>query len=210
MITTKELALSSQEVYNENVPTHVAGNSQALLRMDNAKNASCTFRGTEKHFGDILTDMRFAPWYSHKIKAWCHAGFLKETRKMYEIMFRDVISVLRICSDITFTGHSLGGAQATIFTCMIAKDAPWAVRKNQLRLTCFGSPPPQYGNGLEKWLQKIPVMLYKNGSDCIPSHPFLGRHVTRITHIGEEDTAIRSVSIHRYTDHKIERYISSL
>lgn len=197
-MTPYDLALACDRVYN--VQTHTAGDGQAAI-MDDGKGPILAFRGTENDFGDILTDMRFFPWYDSELNALCHSGFLKSARALYPVLIPDVAAIVLQGKRLHITGHSLGAAQATIFACMLKRKFPSA----DIVLTGFGSPAVQYGCGLDKWLEGVPVTLYRNGGDCVTRHPLLGRHVRKLTHIGplESEGDI-------FLDHRIGDYILSL
>lgn len=199
-MTPIELAKISREAYSQH--THESGDNQALVKIEGGQ-CVVAFRGTQNDFGDILTDMRAFPWYSKRLGALCHSGFLKSTQALYGVMWSDVISAVKQDLHIHFTGHSLGGAQATVFTSM-ALSRGWA-RPPQISLTCFGSPPVQYGRGLDKWLKNVDVKLYRNGGDCVPRHPLLGSHVRPLIEIGPLDD-----DQHRFLDHRINDYIYNL
>lgn len=196
----RDLALASQRAYKHH--THEAGDSQATLEVTE-RGAILAFRGTEKDFGDILTDMRFAPWRSSKLRAWAHAGFLKSTQDIYPVLLGDTTAVVRAKIRLYITGHSLGAAQATLFASMLV--ASGVVKPDQISLTGFGSPPPQYGRGLNKWLKGVTKRLYRNGGDCVTRHPLLGSHVAEVKEIGPI-----ADERNRFLDHRIAEYANNL
>lgn len=199
-MTPIELAKASRTAYSQH--THESGDSQAAMSMTDRESV-IAFRGTQKDFGDILTDLRAMPWHNSKLKAWCHAGFLKSTLALYDVMAPDIYALTATSRPIHFTGHSLGGAQATIMACLLR--ASGLVPAKQLSLACFGPPPAQYGRGLNKWLDGVDVRLYRNGGDCVTRHPLLGSHVRPLIEIGPiGDDA------HRFLDHRINDYIYNL
>lgn len=195
-VTPYALAVQSQRVYS--VATHRARNAEALIEII-ADEPVLTFRGTEKDFGDILTDLRFFPWYSSDLRAFCHKGFLRSTQALYPALMADAAAMLSQGRQLHVTGHSLGAAQGTIFACMLR--ARGLARAGQITLTGFGSPPPQYGNGLNKWLRGVKTTLYQQGSDCVPRHPAFGSHVAELTKIGPDD------GYDPFRDHRIAQYI---
>lgn len=197
-MTPYDLALACERVYN--VHTREADGAEAAI-FDEGKGPVVAFRGTEADFGDILKDMRFFPWYDSELGALCHSGFLKSARALYPVLLPDVAAYVLQGRKLYLTGHSLGAAQATIFACLLRRN----FSSCDIELIGFGSPPVQYGYGLDKWLRDIPVTLYRNGGDCVTRHPLLGRHVRRLTEIGplESEGDI-------FLDHRIGEYIRSL
>jgi predicted lipase len=200
MIDHHVLAVASKNSYD--VHTHVVGSAEATITTCDDKNYVCAFTGTQKDGRDILTDLRAFPWWDRELRAWCHSGFLKTTRPLFDYMFGALASIVRGGNTIHFTGHSLGAARATVAAAKFRKNWSTAI----ITLTGFGSPPVQYGHGLEKWLVDVPTTMYKHGADFVPSHPMLGSHVCEITEVGNEDTLSRSLSDKRWLDHRISNY----
>ena len=204
MIPYRELALASKESYSTH--THIVGTAEACITTFDDKNYICAFAGTQKDFKDILTDLRGFPWYDRELKAWCHSGFLKTTRPLFINMLGDIRAILVGGNTLHFTGHSLGGARATITVAKLRRI--WAA--NAISLTTFGAPPAQYGHGLDKWLETVPKKIFKHGADFVPSHPMFGSHVDELVQVGGEDTLARSVSEARWLDHRINNYCISV
>lgn len=205
MINHHQLAKASGEVYHQQ--THAEGSAEAAISTFDDENYIVAFRGTEKDGKDILTDLRTIPWYDGNLNAWCHSGFLKTTRPLFDVMWGDVYNIAHQGNKIHFTGHSLGAARAAIFAALFC-----TVWKNKgITLTLFGCPPPQFGHGLEKWLAGVPVAIYKHGSDFVFSHPIFGSQVNpRVVQIGRSDTVARSLSQARWLDHRITNYIMAM
>lgn len=199
-MTPHALALAAQRAYSE--ATHEAGGAQATLRVDGL--ATLAFRGTEKDLGDIITDMRALPWYSSKLGAWCHSGFLKSTRELYHWVRADAQKVIGNGQVLHVTGHSLGAAQATLFVCMMLADG--LALPEHFTLTGFGSPRPQYGHGLNKWLRGVDVKLYRKGDDCVTRYPrIFASHVSVIRRLPSDGVAPT-----RFTDHRMAGYVEGL
>ena len=204
MISHHELAVASEESYY--VHTHVVNSAEATVTTWDDDNYICAFTGTQRDKRDILTDLRAIPWWCRELRAWCHSGFLKTTRPLFDKLFPDLVAIVRDGNALHFTGHSLGAARATIATASFRR--AWATGK--VTLTGFGSPPAQYGHGLEKWLKGVPTTIYKHGSDFVLSHPTLGSHICDLTEVGSLDTLSRSLSEKRWLDHRIANYCKAI
>lgn len=135
------------------------------------------FRGTENPFQfdsanilDTIRDLRAIPWYSKEL-GWCHSGFLKGARKVWERdnTLRDLVLG---SSDIDVVGHSLGGALALMYGgFMIAAGQP------PRSVTTFGSPRTQYGK-LKKLYDSAPTILTQviHGRDPVTTVPWFAKH----------------------------------
>lgn len=156
------------------------------------------FRGTEADFGDILRDVRAVPWYDRDL-GWCHAGFLKGARAIWPIL----APFTKNHDPTWFTGHSLGGALATLCAAMMVREG-----RAPAGLVTFGCP--RVGFSLEGRLAGLPVRRYVHGADCVPSHPWPiwgYRHAGAVTRlnggrgIAEPD---------RFLDHKMAGYVAAV
>jgi len=118
----QKLAEYALRAYTEK--THDVGGTEALVE-HTEHGTVIAFRGTEEA-EDFVTDIRALPWYSTKLGAWCHAGFLKSVRPLFgKIKHRE---------SVYLTGHSLGGALAQIYAAYLVTEGykPF--------LTTFGAP----------------------------------------------------------------------
>lgn len=78
-----------------------------------------------------------------------HRGFLNQANKMYPVVYEKIISYDDV-SEVIFTGHSAGGALATIFHYVYTHD----LRQDKPpigRGVSFASPRVVYSDGLEKY-----------------------------------------------------------
>ena len=97
----------------------------------NQKEVILCFRGTEPgEFSDIKADLNAFPDRANNGSGWVHNGFQEEVNKLWA----DILTELSAHDDkdLLITGHSLGGAMATIATSRLG-DAVKA-------LFTFGSP----------------------------------------------------------------------
>jgi len=101
------------------------------------------FRGTDG-ITDVLTDLDsfsnrlsvFFPWITPDTDLQVHDGFVKSLSRAYKRLKEDVLSKLG-GKELWVTGHSYGGALATIFAYVFSLD-PEGVRPSQVYV--FGSP----------------------------------------------------------------------
>lgn len=101
---------------------------------------------------------------------------------------------------VTFVGHSLGGA---LSLCAAAE----TTLAGHPPLSAWGFEPPRISPdlGVRTLLAKIPVHLFKFGSDPVPDVPFGWHQAALLTHIGPPDTLMP-----RIEDHALSRIIAAL
>lgn len=101
---------------------------------------------------------------------------------------------------VTLVGHSLGAAIAIMAAAQMTMSGnpPVAV---------FGFEPPRTSPnlGLRTLLAKVPLHLYVNGLDLVPSLPLDWQHPGVLTHIGKPSMPLPNVK-----DHAIARVIAAL
>ena len=49
---------------------------EVVVYWPNPTDVVYAWRGTERNYADILTDMRAVPWWASRL-GWCHKGFLR-------------------------------------------------------------------------------------------------------------------------------------
>lgn len=141
----------------------------------NKKEMVLCFRGTEpKEFSDIKADLNALPDRANNGHGWVHNGFQEEVNKVWE----EVLKALEKLGDkdLYITGHSLGGAMATIATSRISDKVKC--------LYTFGSPRV----GTRSFVKSFdtPHFRFVNNNDVVTSVPFafLGyRHHVAPTYI---------------------------
>jgi len=126
-----------------------------------------------------------------------HAGFFRAWKGISD---KVMIAINR--NPVTFVGHSLGAAMAIIA-------AAYAQSKGINVSSVWAFEPPRVSIGIkaEKFFSdaKIPITLYKNGSDIVPDLPIGLRHPCALTHIGQPASPFPSIK-----DHMIDNVINSL
>ena len=197
-MTPHELAVLAQRAYDE-PPTFSAGGVE-VLQVEVGRDVVFAFRGTELDGRDILRDLRGAPWCDREL-GWCHAGFLKGVRAVWPALERALAPGPR--GAVTFTGHSKGGAEATIAAALAIRTfGPASVFP--LALVTFGSPRTGFAP-LGAWLTGADVKRYVRGRDAVTAHPWPlwgYRHVGAAMPLGAPR--------HRWRDHRIQGYIDDL
>jgi len=180
-----QLACIARDSY-ENFNYALKGDIEVLVKKD-----VIGVTGTEGDIQDIIRDIRAYPWYDKKLKSFCHRGFLTAARKVY--------AVTKDIKHPTLTGHSLGGAVATILAGYFVQDNNYPKE-----LVTFGAPRAGFAT-LTRVLQPIKQTRYVNGNDAVPSVPWmlgLYQHTSIEQPIGSKDSLL--------TDHFIKDYIESL
>lgn len=127
----------------------------------NETEAVLCFRGTEpKEFSDIKADLNVLP-NSLENGGWVHSGFKYEVDKIWA-QIEESLPLLEN-KKIYITGHSLGGAMATI-----------AASRLQSKIEClytFGSP--RVGSKIFADSIKVKHFRFVNNNDIVPSVPFV-------------------------------------
>jgi hypothetical protein len=97
---------------------------------------------------------------THPVLGSVHAGFYAGMEKVCE----EVLA--RNPKNLIITGHSLGGARATILTALLKANG-----KPPLARVTFGEPRPGFAE-LADYLEDVPGRAYCNGNDYVTKLPF--------------------------------------
>ncbi len=129
-----------------------------LAKRDSEKIAVLAFRGTEKNWKDIKTDLDARFYHSGKTKV--HNGFLTA----FEVVKPRIKAELAKVADykLYITGHSLGGALALIATHELNSDAIAA---------CYTFGSPKVGNSEFGEDIKPPIYRVVNAADMVTRVP---------------------------------------
>lgn len=136
------------------------------------------FRGTDS-FTDWLNDVNVAsarldtyfPFIRNTDNLIGHMGFIRYIASVYQDIKRELEGV----ANFEITGHSLGGAMATIFAYVYYLDT----YKQPLHAFVFGSPRVFMGD-VEKYNKKIDLVRFQNSNDAatyVPSKEVSGSGV---------------------------------
>jgi len=141
------------------VETFNNGGTQAFLaKRDLDRVAVLAFRGTEKDFGDIRTDLDARFYEVGGVKT--HNGFQKAFEQVEPIVRRAVSSLHGY--SLYVTGHSLGGALALVATRTLNADNIAA---------CYTYGSPKVGNEEFGAAIKPPIYRVVNAADAVPRVP---------------------------------------
>lgn len=161
--SNEEMAKLEQEVnslkYTISKTFNVGGTQAILVTHEADKIAVLVFRGTEKDFKDIKTDLD-ARFYTNSDGTKVHNGF----RDAYALIKDQVTETVNELKDykLYVTGHSLGGALALIATRDLNSDCISACYT-------FGSPrvgSVEFGEDI-----KPPIYRVVNAADAVPHVP---------------------------------------
>ena len=127
--------------------------------LENDNHIIVAFRGTEpKEFSDIKADLKFLKTY-HRGEGKVHRGFMIEVWKLADVLTKHIYQTNK---QVYITGHSLGGAMATLYSTFCRPMRPPIVYT-------YGAP--RAGN--IDYCNKYPNQLYRvvNNNDMVPTVP---------------------------------------
>lgn len=130
--------------------------TQALMTIE-GDDVFLAFRGTERKWRDILTDLLFIRIPNRGI--FSHAGFTIALNDIWGDIEKELVK--HKGKKITFTGHSLGGALAALA----------AHRYKPTYLITFGQPRVA-GEELGAYFEGIEYYRFVNKGDIVPHLPF--------------------------------------
>lgn len=136
------------------------------------------FRGTEKKWADVKTDLSFnlvSPNVSLPNVKWAegaavHEGFVNGFSSIEQNLTDALKPYAARDIPIVFTGHSLGGALATLACLYYEQFFNAQIGKNPVS-ACYTFGAPRLGNTALQGLCKVPVYRYVNAADPVPRLP---------------------------------------
>lgn len=198
-VSHKVLAQLCADAYKKR--TISRGDTEVLIDKQSTRTVFA-FRGTTFDYDDILSDV--AGWPDHNpVLGWCHDGFLEDVLDIWH----DLQTYIPLDGEIVFTGHSKGGAEAVIAAALTR-----AAYKKRVSLVTFGCPGVGMAR-LRRILSDARGIHYRNGADCVPSHPLWPRYPgSDYIDIGPARTFWRRYVdvLDRFHDHRIAEYVKSV
>lgn len=206
------------DLYPILIETFSKGGTQAILA-EYPEFVVVAFRGTERNFEDILTDLDIRKRSLQTGAAGrVHGGFLKAYEDIAQPL---ILSTVAKSKPVYLTGHSLGGALAVV--CSAVCDEAYGFTPTAIYT--FGSP--RVGNRSftqTARVRSVPHQRITHGADIVPLVPFVTlsfRHTGQHIHLGYGQiqdmaqavlTGLRSFHFPRrfFMDHRIDRYIAAL
>ncbi len=192
-MTLFELARLAGRAYDE--PPTLAARGVEVLLEENDTGVAVAFRGTTRNYRDILADLRGAPWWDRDL-GWCHSGFVKGVRALWPAL-RVRLAAYPDDTPLRFTGHSKGGAEATIAAALTAVHL-----RPPAALVTFGSP--RAGFALGHHLAAVASLRLVNGADAVPRHPW---PLWGYRHVDILRRSRRSTG-DRFHDHRFAEYLA--
>jgi predicted lipase len=166
----------------ENAGTH----TQGIFGVVNNNTLVLAFRGSEETgIDDWITDLKFIPaafpFGDPKQTAIAvHGGFIEAYQSIRDAMFK--VAKDSPLKPIICTGHSLGGALATLCAVDIQYNLP------DKRVTCYTYGSPKVGNSdFVKFYNRHVPQTYRivNGVDLVPTLPLDIPLLVDYEHVGE-------------------------
>lgn len=145
-------------------PTFIDRRSTQAYAANDGRDAVIAFRGTERAFGDILTDLKLIR--RHTDHGALHSGFWDGYSQIHSAVAGFAMKVARRGGRIWLTGHSLGGALAVVAAYRLADEAHLPIGG----VVTFGQPMvvmPRLAHTLYPRLHDR-YLCFVNGSDVIP------------------------------------------
>jgi len=148
-------------------------------------------RGTEKNYGDILTDLKFrlVPWSEDPDQGSCHRGFLEGANDLYPRLAK----TLSYADTLFFCGHSLGGDIAILLATAFADTLA-----EKQTVYSFGAARPGDAKFADYADKSLIHYRLANGCDIVPNLPFVTlkyRHTGILIYLARSGEEMRSPSV---------------
>lgn len=158
---------------------------------------------------DFMTDAMFRYANATELcgtdSARVHRGFLGQFESIKKQLL-SVLSTQTTTKRVTYVGHSLGGALATLCAMFTKTHFPHYI----VKCVTFGSPRVGNQSFVDAFDTSVDASLrYVNGQDIVTTRPYWGyAHVGGLVHIGPEYSLWKYFgSVH---DHRTDEYEKSL
>ncbi|ELA42431.1 uncharacterized protein VICG_00530 [Vittaforma corneae ATCC 50505] len=162
-----------------------------------------SFRGTLSH-NDIINDLDAC--YTQFFNGYAHSGILKLANMFVDVELGNIKQIIteNKLKKVLFTGHSLGGAVATVIHLIVTKNN--FITACEIKTAAFASPPTVSESFLDQKIENL--ITYNYGNDIIPrlslgsllDFKFLCLSVANIfTVFSKSERSIEKVvEVHRY------------
>ena len=151
---------------------------QVTIRKTPTGQALVAFRGSESWKDWLINLSRYQSDYPHLDGARVHTGFLRQHDALWQRLVSHLQTYVALESrGILVTGHSLGGALATLFAVRIARLLP------SVSVACYVFCSPRVGNRAfvegGDMLDNLSFLRMNNAYDLVPHVPIYGYMHTR-------------------------------
>jgi predicted lipase len=156
--------------------------SQAMVHETSDGEVVVAFRGTESLTDWMVNLTRYKTQFVHLPHTRVHAGFLKQYNALRSQIMRHISRLSNEHTRIIVTGHSLGGALATLFAAELAHTIP------KLSVSCYAFGSPRVGDAsfvkAIHELSNLTIIRFNNAYDVIPWMPYFGFvHTNEVVHL---------------------------
>ena len=183
----------SLHVYNDTIESskrcvYITGtyDGQAIIRETDCGRLVIAFRGTDSYTDWIVNILSYRRRFTFIRGAYVHAGYLSQHDSMWDQIIEHLSWYTNVYKEILVTGHSLGGAQATLFSARVACLYP------ELSISCYTFGAPRVGNikfveGIHE-LTNLSMLRVNNENDIATWVPCFGFiHTPEVVHIPVHD-----------------------
>ncbi len=164
---------------------HRPSHTQGFVAADD-ESVVVSFRGTEQNIEDWITDLSYRHHSRRVLGGRIHRGFWKSWTAVKSKALDSIASVRTSRQRLWVTGHSLGGALATL----AGRDMPRFLRPTGV--VTFGAP--RVGDPSFAQNYNAPHARYVNEDDVVPHVPFRGL-INRYEHVGNGRIMLSNGSI---------------
>lgn len=158
------------------------------------------FRGTERDYRDILTDLDFWPDPVGGMGGTVHGGFLAALNAVRHDI-QDSIAHESLYLPVYFTGHSLGGALAVLAAA--ASTGPFNLMDRRFAVYTYGAPrvgDRAFIGGLRDFAH-VPIYRHTNTADIVPWVPPFAlryRHGGAHIHLTDDGRVLKAPGLWRH------------
>ena len=160
---------------------------QVSIRQTTNGTVVVAFRGTESWKDWMINLLRTRSQFPMIPGAMVHTGFQLQHDALFDKIVAQLMLYHTLVPGILVTGHSLGGALATLFAATIAR------RMSTVNVVCFVFGSPRVGNrkfvkGLKR-IQNLSIVRINSAYDIIPCVPWMGyTHTAEVLTLSVKNT----------------------